>query len=120
MKAKISTSWTSKEDLRDLLAMDSEAEEEVAGRTAVTIVMEIDAITMPVVVDEVVIMEMVMASEHANLEREACTDRAIGTASQSMTKRGAKLMNFVRRWIERLRNRWKMPLQKRITPRKFV
>ena len=84
----------------------------VVGKTAAaTIVMvEIDAIMM-LVVDNVTMAMAVIISERANQEKEACmdstdsTDRAIGTANQSMKKRGAKLMNFVKKWKNHLRNR---------------
>ena len=117
-KAKIRPSWTSK-DLRDLLAMASVEDQEVAGITAVDILMRIDAITMPVA-DVVTTMAMVMVSKRADLESQECTDRAIGTANQSMTKKGAKLMNFAKKWIEQLQNNLRMPRRSRITPRKFV
>ena len=100
--------------------MTSEAEEVVGKTAAATIVMvEIDAIMM-LVVDNVTMAMVVMVSERANQEKEACTDRAIGTANQSMTKRGAKLTNFVKKWIELLRNRWNKPTRSKITPRKSV
>lgn len=77
--------------------MVSEAEV-VAGKTAATIVMVIDAITMLAVADVVVdTMAMVVDSKEANLVKEACTDRVIGTAKKKTTKRGAKSMNFVKR-----------------------
>lgn len=104
--AKIRVSWTSK-DPKDLLVMASVEAKEVVGTTAVTIVMGIDAITMAVA-DVVATMAM-MVSERANLESKECTNRTIGIANQSMTKRGAKLMNFVIRWIERLLNKWRKP-----------
>lgn len=102
MMAKIRALWTSKVDPSEILMVALEAEE-VVVTTAATIVTVTDAITMPVVDAVVVVtMAMVMVSERANLVKVACTDRAIGTANQSMMKRGAKLMNFVKRWTKRL------------------
>ena len=88
--------------------MASVGAQEVAVRTVVDIVMIIVAITS-LVADVVATMAKVMVSKRADLESQECTDRAIGTANQSMTKKGAKLMNSVKRWIEQLRNKWRMP-----------
>ena len=83
-----------------MVALEAEV---VVVTTAATIVTVTDAITTLVVDVAVVTKAMVMVSERANLVKVECTDRAIGTANQSMMKRGAKSMNFVKRWIERLR-----------------
>jgi hypothetical protein len=91
MMAKIRALWTSKVDPRETLTVALEAEE-VVVTTAATIVTMTDAITMPVVDAVVVVtMAMVVVSKRANLVKLACsTDRAIGTANQSMKMRGAK------------------------------
>ena len=81
-------------------------EAEVAGRTVAAMEIEIDATTMVQVADVVVATMVKETSERSNTP---LANKTIGTENQSTTKRGAKLTSFAKRWIERLRSKWRMP-----------